>query len=134
MAALNRCQFIGNIGKIETRYMASGEAVVNFSLAVNESYKNKEGDKVEKVEWVNAVAYKKLAEIMSEYVKVGSSVYIEGRLQTRKWVDKENQERYTTEIIADRMQMLGGRKDAEDSKPVSNNQNDFDAEEGRGPF
>lgn len=112
MASLNNCMFIGNVGKIETRYMTNGEAVTNISLAVNENYKNKEGEKVEKVEWVQCVIYRKLAEIANEYVKVGAPLYLAGKLQTRKWADKDGNDRYTTEIIVNEMQMLGGKPDS----------------------
>ena len=110
MASVNRCIFIGNLTRdVDIKYMASGDAVANFSIACNENYKDKAGVKVEKVEYVNISTFKKLAEICGEYLKKGSSVYIEGKLQTRKWQDKEGKDRYTTEIIADRMQMLGGK-------------------------
>ena len=118
MASVNKVILIGNLGKDpEVRYMPSGEAIANISVATTDSWKDKSGEKQEKTEWHRVSFFGKLAEIVGEYLKKGSQVYIEGRLQTRKWVDKENQERYTTEIVADRMQMLGGRKD-EDSKPV----------------
>lgn len=109
MASLNQCNFIGNVGKIESRFMASGDAVTNISLAVNESWKGKDGSKQESVEWVNAVMYKKLAEIAQQYVKVGDPLYISGKLKTRKWADKAGVERYTTEIIADEMKMLSNK-------------------------
>ena len=112
MASLNKCAFIGNVGKIESKCLPNGDAVVNFSLAVNESYKNKDGVKVEHTEWINAVAFRKLGEIMAQYVQKGASIYIEGKLRTRKWQDKDGQDRYTTEIIADGMQMLGSRQDS----------------------
>lgn len=118
MPSLNKCIFIGNIGKIETRYMPSGEAVVQFSLAVNESYKNKSGEKIEKTEWVNAVAYRKLAEIISEYAKVGTLLYIEGKMQTKKW-EKDGITRYATEVVVDEMQMLGSKSEGQDTKPAA---------------
>lgn len=108
MAGVNKCIFVGNVGKIETRYMQNGDAVTNISLAVNEKYKNKEGERVEKTEWVNVVIYRKLAEIAGQYIKVGDQIYISGKQSTRKWQDKEGKDRYTTEIIASEMQMLGG--------------------------
>lgn len=113
--SVNKCLFIGNIGKIETRYMTNGEAVTNFSLALNESYKDKQGNKVEKTEWVNCVAYKKLAEIMAEYCKVGQQIFVECRVQTRKYQDKSGQDKYVTEFIANEMQMLGSKQS--DDKP-----------------
>lgn len=115
MASLNQCSFIGNIGKIETRYLPNGDAVTNFSLAVNETWKSKDGEKQEKTEWISCVAFRKLAEIMAEYVKVGASIYASGKIQTRSWEDKEGVKKYTTEIIVDQMQMLGGKREGGDS-------------------
>lgn len=112
MASLNKVILIGNLGKDpENRFLPSGGAVCNFSIATTESWKDKAtGQKQEKTEWHNITMYNRLAEIAAQYLKKGSSVYIEGRLQTRKWQDKTTgQDRYTTEIIADQMQMLGGR-------------------------
>lgn len=110
MASLNKAILIGNLGKDpEMRYMPNGDAVVNFSIATTESYKDRDGNKQDKTEWHNIVIYGKLAEIANQYLKKGRSVYIEGRIQTRKWQDKNGQDRYTTEIIASGMQMLGGR-------------------------
>ena len=110
MASVNKAIIIGNLGKDpEMRYMPSGDAICNFSLATTDSWKDKNGEKQEKTEWHRISMFGKLAEIAGEYLKKGSQVYVEGRLQTRKWTDKDGQERYTTEIVADRMQMLGGR-------------------------
>ena len=109
MASLNLCQFIGNVGKIESRFMTNGDQVVNLSLACNESYKDKSGDKQERTEWVNVTIYGKLAEISDKYVQKGKQIYISGRMQTRKWTDKNGVERYTTDIIASDMKMLGNR-------------------------
>ncbi|MBM5572243.1 MULTISPECIES: single-stranded DNA-binding protein [Deefgea] len=114
MASLNKVLLIGNLGRDpETRFMPNGNAVCNFSIATTESWKDKQsGQKQEKTEWHNISMYGRLAEIAGQYLKKGSSVYIEGRLQTRKWQDKQTgADRYTTEIIADQMQMLGGRGD-----------------------
>jgi single-strand DNA-binding protein len=112
MASLNHCAFIGNLGKDpESRYLTNGDAVVNFSIACNESWKDKDGEKQEKVEWVNVVAFGKLAEIITKYLTKGSQVYIDGRMQTRKWEDKEGNDRYSTEIVANKMVMLGGKSD-----------------------
>lgn len=108
MASLNQCNFIGNVGKIETRYLSSGDPVVNLSLACNEYYKDKNGDKQEKTEWINVTIYGKLAGITGEYVSKGRQIYISGRMSTRKWTDKNGVERYTTEIIAKDMKLLGG--------------------------
>ncbi|HQR50072.1 MAG TPA: single-stranded DNA-binding protein [Methylophilaceae bacterium] len=110
MASVNKCIFIGNLGRDpEIRYMPSGDAIANFSIACTDSFKDKSGQKQERTEWVRIAMFGKLAEIAGQYLKKGSSVYIEGRLQTRKWQNKEGQDQYTTEIVADRMQMLGSR-------------------------
>lgn len=110
MASLNKFIGIGNLTRDpEVRYMPNGEAVANFSVAINENWKDKNGVKQEKTEFVNIVMYRKLAEIAGEYLKKGRPVYVEGRLQTRKWQDKEGNDKYTTEIIADQMQMLGSK-------------------------
>ncbi len=113
MASVNKVILVGNLGKDpEVRFMPNGEAVCNFSIATTDSWKDKSGAKQERTEWHNIVMYRKLAEIAGEYLKKGRPVYVEGRLQTRKWQTKEGQDRYTTEIIADQMQMLGGRDGA----------------------
>src|SRR3990167_7518838 len=111
MASLNRCEFIGHTGKDpETRYMPSGEAVANFSIACTESWKDKaSGEKKEATEWVNCVAFGKLAEIVQTYLKKGSQVYVSGSMKTRKWQNKDGQDRYTTEIKLDKMLMLGSK-------------------------
>ena len=110
---LNKFQCIGRLGKDpEIRYAASGAAIANFSVALGESWKDKQsGEKQEKTEWVNFVAFGKLAEIIEKYLNKGSQVYLEGKLQTRKWQDKEGNNRYTTEIVASEMQMLGSRSE-----------------------
>ena len=114
MASLNKAILIGNLGKDpEMRYMPNGDAVVNFSIATTESYKDRDGNKQDKTEWHNIVIYGKLAEIAGQYLKKGSPVYIEGRIQTRKWQDKEGADRYTTEIVASAMQMLGGKQEGQ---------------------
>jgi single-strand DNA-binding protein len=111
MASVNKVILVGNLGRDpEVRFMPNGEAVCNFSIATTDNWKDKSGAKQERTEWHNIVMYRKLAEIAGEYLKKGRPVYIEGRLQTRKWQTKEGQDRYTTEIIADQMQMLGGRE------------------------
>ena len=110
MASVNKVILVGNLGRDpEVRFMPNGEAVCNFSIATTDSWKDKAGAKQERTEWHNIVMYRKLAEIAGEYLKKGRPVYLEGRLQTRKWQTKEGQDRYTTEIIADQMQMLGGK-------------------------
>ena len=112
MASVNKVIIVGNLGRDpETRYMPNGEAVTNVAVATTESWKDKNsGEKKELTEWHRITFYRKLAEIAGQYLKKGSQVYVEGRLQTRKWTDKDGVERYTTEIIADTMQMLGSRQ------------------------
>jgi single-strand DNA-binding protein len=108
--SVNKVILVGRLGKDpETRYMTNGEAVTNATLATSENWKDKSGEKQEKTEWHNIVFYRRLAEIAGEYLKKGSLVYIEGKLQTRKWQDKEGKDKYTTEIIANEMHMLGSK-------------------------
>ena len=117
---INKVILIGNLGKDpEMRYMPDGSAIASFSIATSESWKDKQtGENKERVEWHNITCFKRLAEIVGEYLKKGSQVYIEGRLQTEKWQDKNGQDRYTTKIIANDMQMLGGRgQNSADSTP-----------------
>lgn len=111
MASLCKVMLIGHLGADpETRYMPNGDAVANIRLATTESWKDKgTGEKKEITEWHRVVFFRKLAEIVGQYLKKGSAVYVEGRIRTRKWQDKEGQERYTTEIEANEMQMLGGK-------------------------
>jgi single-strand DNA-binding protein len=111
MASVNKVILVGNLGADpETRFMPNGDALANIRLATTESWKDKAtGEKKELTEWHRVVFRSKLAEIVGQYLKKGSAVYIEGRIRTRKWQDKEGQERYTTEIEAREMQMLGGR-------------------------
>lgn len=111
MASVNKVILVGNLGRDpEVRYMPNGEAVANFSIATTDNWKDKSGVKQEKTEWHNIVMYRRLAEIAGEYLKKGRPVYVEGRLQTRKW-EKDGVTRYTTEIVADQMQMLGSGRD-----------------------
>jgi single-strand DNA-binding protein len=112
MASVNKWIGIGNLGRDpEMRYTATGEAICNFSIACTESWKDKQtGEKKEMTEWVRISFFGKLAEICGQYLKKGSQVYIEGSLRTRKWTDKDGQERYTTEIRGDEMKMLGSRQ------------------------
>jgi single-strand DNA-binding protein len=111
MASVNKVILIGNLGRDpETRYMPDGGAITNISVATTDVWKDKNGEKQEKTEWHRVAFFGKLAEIAGEYLKKGSQVYVEGRLQTRKWQDKEGQDKYTTEVVADRMQMLGSRQ------------------------
>lgn len=119
MSSLNKAQIIGRLGQDpETRYTQSGSAVTNLSVATSESWKDKQtGEKKENTEWHRIVAFGKLAEIMGEYLRKGSQVYIEGKIQTRKWQDKDGVDRYTTEIVASQMVMLDTR--GEQSKPAA---------------
>jgi single-strand DNA-binding protein len=118
---INKVILIGNLGKDpEVKYMPSGDAVSSFSIATTESWKDKEtGDKVEKTEWHNIVAFKRIAEVCGEYLRKGSQVYIEGKLQTRKWQDRDGNDRYTTEIRVGKMQMLGSRPESRQSQGQS---------------
>lgn len=122
MASVNKVILVGNLGRDpEVKFMPNGDAVCNFSIATTDSWKDKQGAKQERTEWHNIVMYRKLAEIAGEYLKKGRPVYIDGRLQTRKWQDKDGNDRYTTEIIADSMQMLGGRDSGgNDDRPERN--------------
>jgi len=108
---VNKVILVGNLGKDpEIKYTASGAAIANLTIATSESWNDKQtGEKVEKTEWHRVVAFQRLAEIMGEYLKKGSQVYIEGKLQTRKWQDQNGQDRWTTEVVANDMQMLGSR-------------------------
>ena len=117
MASVNKVILVGNLGADpETRFMPNGDAIANVRLATTESWKDKAtGEKKELTEWHRVVFRAKLAEIVGQYLKKGSAVYIEGRIRTRKWQDKEGQERYTTEIEAREMQMLGGRQNTSSS-------------------
>jgi single-strand DNA-binding protein len=144
MSNLNQCNFIGRLGnEPETRFTQSGKAVTNISIAISEKYKDKNtGQQVEKTEWVKIAAFDKLAEIMQEYLKKGNLVYINGKMRTNKYLDKDGKTCYSTEIIANQMQMLEGK--GESSKPkvsvnyssgvtvgdnviqVNNNLDDFD--------
>jgi len=112
MASLNKVMLIGNLGKDpEVRYTTSGQGVASFSLATTEKYKNKSGEWEEKTEWHNIVFWGRQAEICGEYLSKGKTVFVEGRLQTRKWQDKDGRDRYTTEIVGEKMQMLSPKGD-----------------------
>ncbi|PTN12993.1 single-stranded DNA-binding protein [Nitrosomonas aestuarii] len=149
MASVNKVILIGNLGRDpETRYMSSGDAVTNITLATTEVWKDRNGEKQEKTEWHRVTFYRKLAEIAGEYLKKGRSVYIEGKLETRKWTDKNGMDRYTTEIIATDMKMLGSRagsdnfdssdrnanESASDQSPPNRSNNGFDDMEDDIPF
>lgn len=119
MASINKVIIIGNLGRDpEVRYTSSGSAICNATLATSRNWKDKTtGEKKEETEWHRVVFYDRLAEIAGEYLKKGRSVYVEGRLKTRKWQDKDGVEKYTTEIIADNMQLLGSREDTTGEAP-----------------
>ncbi len=112
MASVNKVILIGNLGRDpETRYSADGAAITNITIATSDSWKDKAtGEKKEQTEWHRVVFFNRLAEIAGEFLRKGRPVYVEGKLRTRKWTDKEGQERYTTEIVADSMQLLGSRE------------------------
>ncbi|MBI4809763.1 MAG: single-stranded DNA-binding protein [Nitrosomonadales bacterium] len=108
--SVNKAILVGRLGKDpETRYMTNGEAVTNVSLATSENYKDKSGEKQERTEWHNLVFYRRLAEIAGEYLKKGSLIYVEGRIQNRKYQDKEGKDRYISEIVVNEMKMLGSK-------------------------
>ena len=137
---INKVIVVGNLGQDpDTRYMPSGSAVTNITVATNESWKDKQtGEQKDRTEWHKVAMFGRLAEIAAEYLRKGSQVYIEGKLRTRKWQDKDGNDRYTTEIIADEMQMLGGRgggapirddgasQGAQQSPPPQGSSDDFD--------
>jgi single-strand DNA-binding protein len=111
MASVNKVILIGNLGRDpETRYTTGGDAICNLNIATSEQWKDKSGEKQERTEWHRVVLFGRQAEIAGEYLKKGRSVYIEGRLQTRKYTDKDGVEKYSTEIVGDRMQLLGSRE------------------------
>ncbi|NRF71382.1 single-stranded DNA-binding protein [Aquincola sp. S2] len=120
MPSLNKVMLIGNLGRDpEVRYTPNGSTVCNFSIATTRAWKNKEsGERQEETEWHRIVLFDRLAEVAGEYLKKGRSVYIEGRLRTRKWTDKDGVERFTTEIYGEQLQMLGSRPDADGSIPA----------------
>jgi single-strand DNA-binding protein len=110
--SVNKIILVGNVGKDpETRYLEGGTAVCSFSLATSETYRNRDGEKVTNTEWHNIVLWRGLAEVAEKYVKKGSQLYIEGRIRSRSWDDRDGNKRYTTEIVGDNMQMLGRRTD-----------------------
>lgn len=120
MSGVNKVILVGNLGKDpEVRYLDNGVAVANFSLATTENYKNKQGERVSQTEWHNIVFWRGLAEVAEKYLKKGDSVYVEGKLRTRRWEDKEGNAKYTTEILADNMTMLGNKR-SNNSEELSN--------------
>ena len=126
---VNKAILVGNLGRDpEVRYSPNGQAVANVTLATSESWKDKtSGEKQEKTEWHNLVFYRRLAEVAGEYLKKGAQIYVEGKIQTRKYTTKEGQERYTTEIIVDQMQMLGSKSGGAGSFEVVENQSSSSA-------
>ena len=127
MSGLNKVMLIGRLGSDpEVRYTQDGPAVANFSIATSESWKDKNsGQKVEKTEWHKIVAWTRLAELCGEFLKKGKEVYIEGKLQTRSWEDKDGQKRYTTEIVANNVQFLGSRSDSDKPQGATGQMNDW---------
>jgi single-strand DNA-binding protein len=118
MASVNKVILLGNLGRDpETRYTTGGDAVTNLNIATSEQWKDKNGEKQERTEWHRVVLFGRQAEIAGEYLKKGRSVYIEGRLQTRKYTDKDGVEKYSTEIVGDRMQLIGSARDAGGGDP-----------------
>ena len=125
MSDLNLCQFIGRLGQSpEIRYTPSGVAVANFSIAVGEKYKTKDGEQVENTEWVKCTAWRRLAEVIGEWLTKGSQVYVSGKWKTRKWDDKNGDTRYSTELEVSQMQMLGGKGERQDQGPTGTNPGD----------
>ncbi len=129
---INKVILVGNLGKDpEVRYSPNGGAVANITIATSESWKDKNtGEKQERTEWHQIVFFGRLAEIAGEYLKKGAQIYVEGRLQTRKWQDKEGQDRYTTEIVANEMQMLGSRGARDGDKSTGTNADDYQKASG----
>lgn len=122
MASINKVIIVGNVGKDpEIRFMPNGKGVANFSIATTEKWKDQNGNKQEKTEWHNLVAYEPLSKIIEQYVGKGDPLYVEGKLQTRKWQDKNGGDRYSTEIIVNQLQMLGSRKDGQQTNQPANN-------------
>src|SRR5574343_219238 len=141
MASVNKAIVLGNIGRDpEVRYSASGSAVCNLSIATTRKWKSKDGEAQEETEWHRVVLYDRLAEVADEYLGKGSAVYVEGRLKTRKWQDKDGIDRYTTEIVGEHMQMLGGRDSAQTAqkpaaqKPAAKKADSFDSMDDDIPF
>ncbi len=129
---VNKVVLLGNLGNDpEIRYMPNGTAVANLSLATSESWKDQQGQVQERTEWHRLTMYRKLAEIAGEYLKKGSQIYVEGKLQTRKWQDQQGQDRYTTEIVVEEMQMLGGNTGSNNGQ--RNNQGGYAQQGGYAP-
>jgi len=116
MAGVNKVILVGNLGKDhEVRHLENGASVANFSIATSETYKDKNGNRQEQTEWHNVVLWRGLAEIAEKYLRKGSQIYVEGKLRTRSWQDKDGNTRYTTEVVGDQMTMLGGRSSSGNS-------------------
>lgn len=125
MAGVNKVILVGNLGKDpEVRHLENGAAVANFSIATSETYKDKNGNRQEQTEWHNIVLWRGLAQIAEKYLRKGSQVFIEGKLRTRSWQDKDGNTRYTTEVVGDNMTMLGGRSANESSAPLPSASNE----------
>lgn len=121
MAGVNKVILVGNLGKDpEIRHLENGTAVANFAIATSESYKDKEGNRIDQTEWHNIVVWRKLAEIAESYLKKGSQIYLEGKLRTRSWEDQQGNKKYTTEVVADTFTMLGKKDD--NKHPIPSNQ------------
>jgi single-strand DNA-binding protein len=140
MASVNKVILLGNLGRDpETRYTTGGDAVTNLNIATSEQWKDKNGEKQERTEWHRVVLFGRQAEVAGEYLKKGRSVYIEGRLQTRKYTDKDGVEKYSTEVVADRMQLIGGGRDSggggggEDEMPGAGGGRESSGGGGRAP-
>ena len=135
MASLNKVSLIGNLGKDpEERFFSDGSPVTNFSIACTEKYKDKMGEQKEITEWVNIVAFGKLAEISAKYLNKGSSVYIEGKLKTEKYTDKQGIERYATKVIASSLQLLGGKSNSDGKTPQNSEKPESDPLDDNIPF
>ncbi|MBO73127.1 MAG: single-stranded DNA-binding protein [Flavobacteriales bacterium] len=123
MAGVNKVILVGNLGKDpEVKYLENGTEVANFTVATSESYKDKEGRRIDQTEWHNVVVWRKLAEIAETYLKKGSQIYLEGKLRTRSWEDQQGNKRYATEVVADTFTMLGKKEESQSSQ---NTQNSF---------
>ena len=135
MAGINKVILIGNLGgDPEVRYTPSGVAVAQFNIATSEEWKDKDsGEKRERTEWHRIVAWRRLGEICGEYLSKGQQVYVEGRIQTNTWEDKEGNKRYTTEIIANTVQFLGRRESSESARPRSTSPADYQGMPAQGP-
>ena len=121
MAGVNKVILVGNLGKDpEVKYLENGTAVANFTVATSESYKDKEGKRIDQTEWHNVVVWRKLAEIAETYLKKGSQIYLEGKLRTRSWEDQQGNKRYATEVVADTFTMLGKKEESQSSQNAQN--------------